>query len=174
MAQNKINKKVYVGQTVRSLSARRSGHYRDAFVKKTNNYFHRSLRKYGKDAFEWSIIKECRNRFELDASELFYIGYYRGLLVLSGGKQYNLDTGMNPHNVKYGEDNYFYGKVGAAHPCSKKYILTSPEGDIYYVHGLREFCRQNPQFNLIHSKLSYCAKGKQKATKGWRCEYVSV
>ncbi len=53
-ATNKINNKSYIGQTQHSLESRNSQHYRD--YKDSNTSFHKALRKYGKENFEWKII----------------------------------------------------------------------------------------------------------------------
>ena len=47
-ATNKINGKVYIGQTINSLEHRKSGHEREArYQKETSVYFHNALLKYG-------------------------------------------------------------------------------------------------------------------------------
>lgn len=66
MATNTVNGKQYVGATVGRLSVRRSGHKHDAFKKRPGcNLFHAALRKYGIDAFEWSIIADCASPDEM-------------------------------------------------------------------------------------------------------------
>lgn len=90
---NKINGKVYIGQTIHSLEHRKSGHERDARCqKKTTVKFHNALLKYGYDNFEWEVLKECTSQEELDYYEDFYIKKYNstdretGYNLKSGGK----------------------------------------------------------------------------------------
>lgn len=52
---------------------------------------------------------------------------------------------------------------------SKKYIVTSPNGDIFEVIGLRSFCLKN---NLSDSNMSAVASGRLKHHKGWKCYKV--
>ena len=90
---NKINGKVYVGQTIHSLEHRRSGHERDARCKKkTTVKFHNALLKYGYDNFDWEVLKECTTQEELDYYEDYYIKEFnstnreKGYNLKSGGK----------------------------------------------------------------------------------------
>lgn len=68
---NLVNGMSYIGKTARSMKVRRKEHTYD--VSRTNFYFHRALRKYGKDSFEWEIIKRCNSHDELIHSEQFFI-----------------------------------------------------------------------------------------------------
>ncbi len=52
-ATNIVNGKAYIGFT-KEFRARKAAHLRD----KDNTYFHKALRKYGKDKFVWTILKE--------------------------------------------------------------------------------------------------------------------
>lgn len=54
-AYNKQNGKVYVGLTTTSLEKRRSSHLRSA-KNGSNAYFHKAIRKYGEESFEWDVI----------------------------------------------------------------------------------------------------------------------
>lgn len=75
-ATNKINEKKYIGQTVGSLKRRKSDHIWASLNKKSNIYFHRAIRKYGKNEFVWKILHRCNNINFLNRLEIFYIGYY--------------------------------------------------------------------------------------------------
>ena len=84
-AFNLINNKCYIGQTVHSLEARKRVHYSD-FSNCT--YFHRALKKYNKEDWEWSIIDTANSQKELNEKECYWIGYYQVF-----GKGYNLTSG---------------------------------------------------------------------------------
>jgi group I intron endonuclease len=92
---NKINGKCYIGQTVKSLRVRISGHY--ACAKRDNYHFHNALLKYNKKDFDWSVLCECDTKDELNEMEYRYI------------KQY--DTYNNGYNTTYGGD----GNNGLVH-----------------------------------------------------------
>ena len=86
-ATNKINGKVYIGQTIQSLQIRKSRHIYDS-----NNgcdfLFHRAIRKYGEEGFKWEVIRICDSIESLNAYEQYYILYYDSM-----NKGYNLMTG---------------------------------------------------------------------------------
>lgn len=94
---NIINNHSYIGQTVTSLSKRKAAHLSDVLIKKDSTYFHRAIRKYGVNDFEWSIIDECSAIEELNRLEIYYIGYY--------------DTFDNGYNLTLGGE----GSVGFKH-----------------------------------------------------------
>lgn len=54
-ATNRVNGKRYVGSTIRPLKVRKYRHHTDANNGATTA-FHRAIRKYGKDAFDWVIL----------------------------------------------------------------------------------------------------------------------
>jgi group I intron endonuclease len=86
---NKVNQKVYIGQTIQSLSQRRSGHIHDVVKNKSNSYLHKAINKYGVDSFDWEIIYECHSNDELDYWEMYFINKYNSMAP--GG--YNLTCG---------------------------------------------------------------------------------
>ena len=69
-ATNILNGKSYIGQT-KNFKIRQAQH-----LKAKDDYsFHRALRKYGSESFEWSILEECSNDL-LDDKEIYWISYY--------------------------------------------------------------------------------------------------
>jgi len=72
-ATNKVNGKVYIGQTVQSLRVRRNSHYCLADNDAIKTHFHRALHKYDKHRFVWKIIEFCDTKEELDEMEFHYI-----------------------------------------------------------------------------------------------------
>lgn len=54
---------------------------------------------------------------------------------------------------------------------AKKYVITAPNGDVYNVTGLPEFCKTH---NLCRSVMAEVASGKIKQGhhKGWRCKFA--
>jgi len=75
-AVNKINEKVYIGQTITGLTNRRLSHINDSIAKRDNIYFHNAIRKYGSENFEWEILEYCCSKEELDEMEFHYIKQY--------------------------------------------------------------------------------------------------
>lgn len=81
----KITEKCYIGITINSLEYRRDQHIRDSYNEKLESYnchFHRAIRKYGKDEFNWEIITSvsCDNKdnliFCLKNLEIKYVEQY--------------------------------------------------------------------------------------------------
>lgn len=88
MVKNKINGKMYIGQTINSLEKRKWKHINCALRKIDNIYFHNALRKYGADLFEWTVIDRCATIEQLNKLEIFYIGFHNTF-----GEGYNLTEG---------------------------------------------------------------------------------
>lgn len=71
IARNKINGKCYVGATEKPLKERAYGHFWRA-KNGRRGVFSSAIRKYGEDAFEWSVIFACRDFFDaLDWERVF-------------------------------------------------------------------------------------------------------
>ncbi len=87
-ATNKINSKSYIGQTTKSLNTRINQHTCCAVNGKSSAYFHKAMKTYGPENFEWKIIAICNSENELNAEEINMIKKYD---TFKNG--YNLDTG---------------------------------------------------------------------------------
>lgn len=72
---NKQNQKVYIGQSINI--QQRFYHHRK--LTNDNNYFHRALKKYGKDNFNYEIIEKCSQE-QLDEREKYWIAFYQSNL----------------------------------------------------------------------------------------------
>lgn len=81
--------KRYVGQSV-NIRKRINAHFSSAFsdiAKDKDTPLHRAIRKYGKDAFNWSVIEICEKE-KLNEREIFWIKEFN-----SFKKGYNLTSG---------------------------------------------------------------------------------
>ncbi len=90
MYRNKINGKVYIGQTV-NVYLRRRQHENPTGQDRTHQFdsdFHRDLREYGIENFEFSLLEECLPQ-ELNEREVYWINKYKsteiGYNVKKGG-----------------------------------------------------------------------------------------
>ncbi len=84
---NKINGKVYIGQTIRPLQYRWKQHCNN----KSNCYaLHNAIVKYGKENFTIEQIDIAIDRNELDLKEIFWIKFYDSM---NPNKGYNLTSG---------------------------------------------------------------------------------
>jgi len=139
-ATNKINGKVYIGQTTKPLNVRVSGHKSDAFNDRNNNHFHKAIKKYGINNFRWEIITQCYSLKELNKKEKLFIKKHK---TFENG--YNLTKGGKGIVTCYGERHPMYnkhlskehkqkiGKANKGHKCSeeqKRKISNANKGNI--------------------------------------------
>lgn len=89
-ATNKINNKIYIGQTVRELETRKNEHKRHA--SKYNYIFYNAIKKYGFDSFEWETIDIAKSIEELNDKEKYWVNYYNSIDISYG---YNMKEGGN-------------------------------------------------------------------------------
>lgn len=77
--KNKINNKIYIGQTTNSVRTRVMEHMTSSrpWTKARKGYFQRALHKYGFENFEFTILEQCQNSEDLDIREVYWIGYYK-------------------------------------------------------------------------------------------------
>ena len=87
---NIVNNKVYVGQTVKSVSIRRSEHVSEAIRRNGDGLLGKAIRKYGKEKFLIEPIDSASSKEELDRKEQEWIVKLNSH-VSNGG--YNLAIG---------------------------------------------------------------------------------
>lgn len=77
--KNKINNKIYIGQTTNSVRTRVMEHMTSSrpWTKARKGYFQRAPHKYGFENFEFTILEQCQNSEDLDIREVYWIGYYK-------------------------------------------------------------------------------------------------
>lgn len=94
-AENKINNKMYIGQTKYTLERRKSEHLNEAKSGKGSK-FHSAIRKYGEENFVWSIIDTAKTFEDLTEKGCYWIEYYK-----SYERGYNSTKGdNNPMNYE--------------------------------------------------------------------------
>ena len=96
LATNTINNKVYVGQTTMSLNQRISCHR----INKRCRLFHRAIKKYGMDVFQWTTLEECVSKEDIDQKEMYWVEKLNANNNLFG---YNLKSG-GVGNGKHSEE----------------------------------------------------------------------
>jgi group I intron endonuclease len=98
MCKNKINNKLYIGQTKNELIKRRKQHEKNAKYGITTK-FYLALLKYGFDNFEWGIIANCENIEKSNEMEEYFISLYK-----SSEKPYGYNTKLGGSNFKMSEE----------------------------------------------------------------------
>ena len=86
--QNKINGKIYIGKTEKTIDERYSKHLSNA-RKKINRHLYDSMNHYGYENFEVSLVENCKSSVELCERERYWIQYYDSI----SPKGYNMTTG---------------------------------------------------------------------------------
>lgn len=91
-ATNKLNNKIYIGQTLYSLAKRKAQHKYSIYELKLKNKFYNAIRKYGWDNFQWEII--------FDNVEPENLGHIEKISILK------YDTLKNGYNSTTGGEKY--------------------------------------------------------------------
>lgn len=139
-ATNKINGKSYIGQAFNFIQ-RRVLHKHLSLKKNSSFYFHRAIRKYGWDNFEWKILERC-DRDDLNLSEQWYI---RKFDTFNNNFGYNMTTGgEGQKDFKHSE------KIKREYSRTRK----GKNNPMFDVH---RFGKENPMYGKKHS-----AKTKEK------------
>lgn len=87
---NKINGKIYIGLTTRTVEIRHKEHLKDI---NNGSYFHRVMKKYGINNFKLETLCECNNFEELKEAEKFYIKKFNSFANANKSNGYNLTMG---------------------------------------------------------------------------------
>lgn len=88
-ATNKINGKSYIGKTY-NFEKRKKEHFYDI---ENGLPFHKALKKYGLENFEWEVIDHADSDSEIREKEVYWINYYRTCISFSDCNGYNLTLG---------------------------------------------------------------------------------
>lgn len=123
---NKINGKVYIGQTIRPAQQRFRRHINDAMNNILNTHFAKAIRKYGPDAWELTIIDKAETQEELNQKEQYWIRYYNSVIDgynetdainKCGGNTYQSKTEEEMEVIK---EKIRKTKLGAKNPMARK------------------------------------------------------
>lgn len=85
---NKVNLKVYIGQTTKSVETRWKCHCKPN--KRNKTYIKSAIQYYGKENFLIETIDTANTKEDLDAKEVYWITYYSSMDSRTG---YNLRSG---------------------------------------------------------------------------------
>jgi GIY-YIG catalytic domain. len=91
-ATNKVNGKIYIGQTIKTLDRRIKGHINDS--RNGGNRFKNAIKKYGRENFKWEVIEECQTIEQLNEREEYWIRELNSTNIEIG---YNMKNGGKNH-----------------------------------------------------------------------------
>lgn len=109
---NKLNSKIYIGQTIQSLQKRWSHHCNDK--KRCCRKLANAIVKYGPENFTIEQIDVACTREELDVKEIYWIKHYDSM---NPDKGYNLLGGGNKNHVVGEETRRLLGLASRGRKC---------------------------------------------------------
>ena len=155
-ATNKINNKIYIGQTTTDLEQRIYVHiYRaEKSLEITHTHFINAIRKYGKTNFIWEIIDDANSQEELNTKEQHWINYYN-----------SIEEG---YNIQKGGQDGGYNSEKFAYACGSRPFLA------YKVNGefLGEFINKKSferKYHLANSNIKSLLENKYNSCNGIIC-----
>lgn len=103
LVTNRTNGKQYVGRAKHGVNKRRKTHEKDT-IKGSNRLFHKALRKYGIDNFDWdevysNVPDEDLNRLEIEAIKWYGSKVPGGYNLTSGGDGGDVISGMDVESL---------------------------------------------------------------------------
>lgn len=185
---NKINGKIYVGQTKETLQERVRRHKKD----KSPTKFLNALRFYGIQNFNIEKIDDANSIEELNNKEIFWIKKLKtfgknGYNLTKGGKgtsgyKVSIKTKqkiskkvkeylkLNGHPLKGVKRTFEQKEKQRISMSKKKYLVTYPNGNKKIITNLLNFCKEN---NLNNGHMFQICKNKKgfKSCKGFKCQY---
>lgn len=172
-ATNLVNNKVYIGQTIHSLTHRRKQHER-SWSYGRDYLFPRAINKYGTNNFEWEVLYTTNDLKDLNEKECYYINLYdstnpnKGYNIKAGGNNSSLPDSVKEKisNAQKGELNHMYGKTGELNHSSKK-VKNVTTGEIF---GSAMECANKLQIN--HSHVSAVCRGDRGSTNNMIFRYI--
>lgn len=193
--RNKINNKVYIGQTIQDNLNHR---WKNGKGYKTCTYFYNAILKYGWDNFEHIILEQSENwtQDELNNKEKEYIDLYKandstyGYNITDGGS--TISSNASEKAVEWMKEHPEFGQARASfmlewqktHPdeilkirrenikkateARKKRVQCVETGEIF--ESASEAARKIP--GTTQSKICMVCRGQRKTCGGYHWQYV--
>ena len=192
--RNKINNKVYIGQTIQSPEER----WKNGNGYKGCYYFYNAIQKYGWDNFEHIILEQNNNWTyeQLNNKEKEYIKLFDstnpkyGYNICDGGS--NISPNALPKAIEWMKEHPEFGQVRAAdmlkwqkeHPeealemrkiniakaseARKKKVQCIETGEIF--ESASEAARKTP--GTLQNKICMVCRGQRNTSGGYHWKYV--
>lgn len=119
---NKINNKVYIGQTINDIETRWKRHCNDALTNRIDTKFSRAIRKYGPDNFIVEQLDSATSKKELDEKEKYWIKEYNSTILgyncTDGGEDTSTYKYKTPEEMERIKEKIRETKLGGLNPAS--------------------------------------------------------
>lgn len=178
---NKINGKVYIGQTIRPIKKRFNRHILDAVNNILDTHFARAIRKYGKENFQLDLIDTAKSQEELNKKEYYWIKYYNSVkcgynetnaIYKCGGNTYSQKTESEMRIIKR---EISKAKMGKKNPMAKQIkrinVVTGEEDIFDTIIACAKACGIKKGKTSVMERLS--GKRKKPLNGKWIFEYYN-
>jgi group I intron endonuclease len=149
---NKINGKVYIGQTINNINDRFRRHINDSNNNILDTHFARAIKKYGEENFYIEKIDEANSQEELTLKEKYWIDEYDSInngynetnsIYKCGGNTYLSKTKEEMDIIK---EKIRKTKIGSLNPNARKVKITNISDEKEIIFGSIRECAN--YFNL--------------------------
>jgi group I intron endonuclease len=153
--ENKINGKIYIGQTINLLKNRIIEH-----IKENKNPIQKALNKYGSESFNITIIDHGNSREDLKEKEIHWISFYNskvpnGYNITNGGEGF---SGSHTKESKEKNRQAHLGKKVSEETLQK---MRKPHGPMSEETKQKHRGSNNPSKKPeVRKKISQSLKGK--------------
>ena len=141
---NKINGKMYIGQTIATFIYRRKQHI-SAMNRGSSCNIHRAIRKYGEANFSWKILEENVLQEELNDLEMIYIDLFH--------------TFTDGYNMNHG------GGTSWGYVCTdetKRKISVANSGENNHWFGVKQSKEWCEEMSRLHKGKTVSAETRKK------------
>lgn len=171
--KNRVNNKVYIGQTTMSVKERFYQHMKPSTLKSRGTYkIYNAINKYGKENFFVEIVETGIPIDRLDEKEISYIKQYdscnNGYNTAPGGKVRRIYEPRDINNIiSMFEQGYTAARIAQIYKVNKATILRTIHGSGYYVH---DNLNKEELKKLVNDGLSNQEIADKLNTKPWTVE----
>ena len=177
--KNKINDKVYVGQTTQKVEERFKQHLKRLKLETKKYKIYDAMRKYGKDNFYFETIKKDIPLEKLNDTEIYYIekynSYYNGYNSTLGGDGRSINKDYDEVKIlklySSGKSSteianiFNVNSITILRVLKKLNVVTRKDGNKYKQFNKNEFIKQWKSTTTIEQMAKYFKCDKRTITR---------
>ena len=171
---NKINNKLYIGQTIRDINQRLTRHIHDANKNpKTQINIQRAILKYGAQSFKIQQIDTAQDQDDLNKKQIYWIQFYqaysKGYNMTPGGDGGNTYKCRTQSQMKITRQKLSRSKLGQLNGMSKQIKCKNIKTNEQYTFGSIARCLA---FLGFKNKKFIQDRIEQKVNTYWRDQWM--